>query len=91
MFKSVNVEETSTQQGRKSRKSTHGMMFENSISPDFGCGRLELCRIFGLFLTEIIYTEKSLSYHTWCPRLTSQPGRDQTATRGSHAGLVDVP
>ena len=40
MFKSVNLEETSTQQGRKSRKSTHGMMFENSISPDFGCGRL---------------------------------------------------
>ena len=36
----VNLEETSTQQGRKSSKSTHGIMFENSISPDFGCGRL---------------------------------------------------
>ena len=40
MFKSVNLEETSTQQGRKSSKSTHRIMFENSISPDFGCGRL---------------------------------------------------
>ena len=38
MFNSVNLEETSTQQGRKSSKSTHRVMFENSISPDFGCG-----------------------------------------------------